>query len=35
MLIKGSRGSAMEDVARVLGERLAKRGGAAMAGEGR
>jgi len=35
VLIKGSRGSAMEEVARVLEDRLAHRGGAAMAGEGR
>jgi UDP-N-acetylmuramoyl-tripeptide--D-alanyl-D-alanine ligase len=35
VLIKGSRGSAMEDVARVLKERLAGRGGAIAAGEGR
>jgi UDP-N-acetylmuramoyl-tripeptide--D-alanyl-D-alanine ligase len=35
VLVKGSRGSAMEEVARVLEDRLAHRGGAAMAGEGR
>ena len=35
VLIKGSRGSAMEEAARVLEERLAKRGGATFAGEGR
>jgi len=35
VLIKGSRGSAMEDAARVLEEKLSKRGGAALAGEGR
>jgi len=35
VLIKGSRGSAMEEAARVLEERLSRRGGAALAGEGR
>lgn len=35
VLVKGSRGSAMEDVARVLEDRLARRGGALAAGEGR
>jgi len=35
VLVKGSRGSAMEDVARVLEDRLAKKGGAIAAGEGR
>jgi UDP-N-acetylmuramoyl-tripeptide--D-alanyl-D-alanine ligase len=35
VLIKGSRGSAMEDVARVLEDRLARRNGTIAAGEGR